>query len=92
MPKRIDDNYATKGEVKYLNNLMTLMVIVLFIGFGGMFVATGAMMIEALQNKSASYNEMTVKILEQNNKIDQLSSDLKESKESSLSTKSASGH
>jgi peptidoglycan hydrolase CwlO-like protein len=51
---------------------MMALVIVLFLGFAGMFVAVGQMMIDSLRDKQASYQDLRDQVKDQSNKIDTL--------------------
>lgn len=61
-----------QARQKHLEQLMAAIVIVLFIGFAGMFVAVGQMMIDSLFDKRDSTYGLQEKIDVQNNKIEDL--------------------
>jgi len=69
---------STEGNVRldFLQKLMYALVVVLFIGFAGMFVATAAMLLDAWNNKTANYVELRGEIKEQNYKIDNLADEI----------------
>ncbi len=53
---------SVKEGLKYLQWLMTAIIIVLFIGFAGMFIATAGILIGALNDKTATYSDLIRKI------------------------------
>ncbi len=59
-------------EIKLLKDVVYVLLLVMFIGFAGMFVATSAMLWSAWKDKQGSYESLKDKILEQNYKIDEL--------------------
>lgn len=64
----------TSGDVftaKFVRDIVIGLVIVLFIGFAGMFVATGSMMVDALNNKSATYLQLRDEVMKQNALIEE---------------------
>ncbi len=63
---------AIKAQVDWLRSITTAVVAVLFIGFAGVFVATGAFMIDAFKNKHDSYSDLENEIRVQNDKIEVL--------------------
>lgn len=72
-------NSQEKGNVKGLENrqtrleqIMIAFIVVLFIGFAGMFVATATLLIDSYNNKSASYDNLQDTVQTQNTKVDQL--------------------
>jgi cell division protein FtsL len=71
------DEPATKAEVSQLNRLMYALVVVLFVGFAGMFVATGSMMLDSLTNDRQSMTDLRDTVRDQNDKIDALTSEIK---------------
>jgi hypothetical protein len=64
------------NEIGYMKGLLIAMVVVLFVGFAGLFVATGAMMVDALNNKSTSYSELRDAIFDQKLDIELLKQEL----------------
>lgn len=75
-------NIGTDGEntnaqavptmVKYIHEIVVGLVIVLFIGFTGMFVAVAAMFITSWNEDKTVQKDLRDKVIEQNTKIDQL--------------------
>ena len=55
-----------------LSNLMNAIVVVLLIGFAGMFVATIAIFVDAFRSKQTTYQSLVDKISAQQNTIDQM--------------------
>jgi hypothetical protein len=67
------DRGGVEGEpakVKFIQDVVIGLVVVLFIGFTTMFVATATVLYESWTNKAATYEDLENKITEQNNKID----------------------
>ncbi len=74
-PQEITTTSGISGEsarIKFLNNVVIGILVVLFLGFAGMFIATGALMIDSFRSKQATYQSLVDKVNEQNNKIDTL--------------------
>lgn len=61
-----------EGRQNRLEYIMMGLIVVLFIGFAGMFVAVGQMMIDSLNDKTNSIYDLKTKIDAQNVKIDNL--------------------
>jgi hypothetical protein len=59
-------------KVDHLSWLMNVIVIVLFIGFAGMFVATASMLVDSFSSKAETYGDLRDRVLEQNEKINTL--------------------
>lgn len=59
-----------------LEQLMTAIVVVLFIGFAGMFVAVGQMMVDALKDNRGSSNDFSDQLREQSNRVDALTNEV----------------
>lgn len=74
----LTDKFATKTEVKGLRDLMTLVNIVLFIGFAGAFIAVGGMVTSSLADKQATSQAMRDEVQTQNGKIEELTEQTKE--------------
>jgi len=65
--KKIDAHTKPlKDKLKETNNLLVALVFVLFIGFGACFVAATAMLVDAWNNKAASYQNLSNQIQTQN--------------------------
>lgn len=58
--------------VKFTHEIVVGLVVVLFIGFAGMFVAVSTMLWDSWNNKSSNYEILKNKVEEQNYKIDLL--------------------
>lgn len=79
-PKEIAELASSKTEeledvrrkVSKIDNMMTAIVIVTFLGFLTLVIALGALVVEALRSKEASYAELVSKIDEQNSKTNML--------------------
>ena len=72
-----DSVEPVRKRVTFLNNLVIAILVVLFIGFAGMFVAVGQMMVDSLLDKRDSTYDLQQKIDTQNSKIDFLTDELK---------------
>lgn len=68
---------STPRKIKELNWLVYALVLVLFIGFAGIFVAVGQMMIDSLNDRRDSTYHLQQKIDEQSEKIDSLTDELR---------------
>lgn len=76
----VRDNFATKSEVKRLNDFMALVVVVLFIGFTAMFGTMATMVISHFDNSQATYRDLEDKVQTQNAEIDALTQALQATK------------
>lgn len=70
-----------QAEIDFLKWLMIGLVVVLFIGFAGMFVATASMMVDALKDNRGSTNDLSDQLKLQDEKIDELTRTVKEVKD-----------
>lgn len=61
-----------QGDVDNLKILFYGIIIVLFIGFAGVFIATASMLVDSFKNKQATYQDLANKVNEQNNKNDDI--------------------
>lgn len=68
----ISDKFATRDEVKRLNDFMALVVVVLFVGFAGVFVAATSMLVDSFNNKQATYEQLREQVQSNNDKLDLL--------------------
>ena len=68
--------YATKDDLKRIDYLMTGVVIVLFIGLIGAFFTSFAILLDAWQFKSSTFQNLTNQVIIQNNKIDTLEKEI----------------
>jgi len=59
-------------RLNLLTSITYGILIVLFIGFAGMFVATVAMLVDSFNNKTATYKILIDEVSKQNIKIDSL--------------------
>ncbi len=68
------DTSAIRGidakRFEFLNTIVIALVVVLFVGFAGMFVACTAMLVDAWRSKDATYQKLEDSIETQNAKID----------------------
>lgn len=76
---------GVEGQVKGLEHkidrhesLINVLVIVLFIGFAGVFVAATAMLVDAFNNKQTTYQNLVNKVNEQNTKNDYILQEIKD--------------
>jgi hypothetical protein len=67
-------------KLKDLNLLMIGIVVVLFVGFAGMFVATSALLIESFNSKTVAYEELVKNVNQQNTQLDLITTALKKLK------------
>lgn len=58
--------------VKFLHEIVIALVVVLFVGFAGMFVAVATMFVTAWNEDRSAQQDLRDKIIEQNTKIDLL--------------------
>ena len=65
-------------KIKMLYEIVVGIVVVLFLGFAAMFVATATMLIDEWRSDKSAQNDLENKILEQNIKIDMLLVELKQ--------------
>lgn len=63
------DKLATKDEVKRLTDMMFLVVIVLFIGFAGCFIAATALLVDSFREKAASYQQLELQVQQLDDKL-----------------------
>lgn len=63
---------GVENRQKRLEQVMAAIIVVLFIGFAGIFVATGSMMIDALKDNRGSSNDFSDRIQAQNDRIESL--------------------
>jgi hypothetical protein len=66
------ENYATKDEVKRLNDFLWVGVMVLFIGFAAMFGTLATLVISHFDTNSAAFQSLNNQVVQQNVKLDQL--------------------
>ncbi len=66
-----------KKDVERVHFLMVGIVVVLFLGFIGVFIAATAMLIDSFRGKQASYQSLVDKVIGQNAKYDQLLDEIK---------------
>jgi hypothetical protein len=74
-PFGASENLPVSGEslkMRMLYEIVVGIVVVLFLGFAGMFVATTAMLVDSWKSDKATQEDLRDKILEQNFKIDRL--------------------
>ena len=64
------------SQIGVMNWIVVALVLVLFIGFAGMFSATGAVLWDAWHSKAASYESLRDEVQAQNAKIDTLSKEI----------------
>ena len=69
---------AMEQEVGFLKMITTAIVVVLFIGFAGMFVATAALLIQALFLKATSYEELQKEVMYLGGNVRDLEATLRE--------------
>lgn len=74
-----------KLEQKRQFELVTLLIAVLMVGFFGVSVALGGIIVDGFRSKEASYTEVVKAVLEQNKKIDDLTKALTDSKPEKVS-------
>ena len=72
---------GAQRDIDFVKYLMYGLVIVLFLGFSAMFLATGQVMIESFTDKRDSAYQLQQKIDDQNNKIDMLIEELHKQQE-----------
>lgn len=61
-PKKEEVSGRLDQEIERLKTQINLAVIVLFIGFAGVFVAVGLFVAEAIYERNMSYNELLQKV------------------------------
>ncbi len=72
MAKILQEHYATKDEVKRLNDFMAVMVVVLFIGFAAMFGTIATLVISHFDSAEATSAGVKDRLEMQSVKIDAL--------------------
>jgi hypothetical protein len=63
---------------KRTDTMMMFVIVVLFIGFIGVVVALGGIIVDSFRSREASYQDLVNKINEENSKIDFLLNQLKQ--------------
>jgi cell division protein FtsL len=66
------EDRSVTNKLKELNILIYGLLLILFLGFAGLFVGVSQMMVDSLRNKQSSTLDLSNKISEQNEKINQL--------------------
>jgi|GEM_PF-6965495 hypothetical protein len=64
-------------RLREMNFLLMALVVVLFVGFSGCFIAATAMLVDSFNSKSASYQELTAQVITSEQKTDQITQYIK---------------
>ncbi len=81
--KNNEEDKPTQGSsfnAKILREIVYFVLIIMFIGVGTMFIAVVTLYIQSFHEKSSSYEDLKDQILLQNQKIDNLTEQLKTKK------------
>lgn len=68
----VGDKFATRDEVRRLNDFMGIFVVVLFLGFAAMFGTLATLVISHFDTNGAAFDDLKSKVDEQNGKVDML--------------------
>ena len=75
--KTLTERFAYLSEkFSDMNFLLIALIVVLFVGFAGCFIAATAMLVDSFNSKAASYQELEKQVQNQNVKIDTLNQQL----------------
>lgn len=83
-----EDIAKIKKDLQKTDLIMIGIIIVLFIGFFGVAVALGGIIVDNLRSREASYQDLVNTINEENNKIDLLFDELRKTNTELIKTKS----
>lgn len=72
------DMGGMKSKIDRHESLINVLVIVLFVGFAGVFVAANAMLVDAFNSKQATCQDLVNKVSEQNIKNDLILKELED--------------